>query len=346
MVRFSDIIKMKSQDIPRDGSSGGGTGNSTRSKDSLIQDRKISEKRLNDASSYTGEVIDYYEKFIKRAQNIKERVISNQGLTPSPILTDLYSIVQDNIVDELYEYAMLVPGDYDEMIIHTVDVTFIALKVGSGMGLETKILLRLGLAAFLENVGMYKIPSRILNKSGRLEVDEINQIKRHPEISYDILSQMGQGYSWLANVARQVHERMDGSGYPEGLKQDEILELASIIGLVDVYTAMIKKRVYRNKLIQTDAVKSIVEISKGLFPPRIVKSFLTQISMFPVNSYVRLNNRSVGRVISTDKSQPMKPTIELFIDGQGNEVSSRQIIHLAENPLLYIEGNASADEMT
>ncbi|MFC1864190.1 HD-GYP domain-containing protein, partial [Thermodesulfobacteriota bacterium] len=221
-----------------------------------------------------------------------------------------------------------------------------SLKVGEGMGYDTKMLLRLGLAAFLENVGMYKIPDSILKKTGKLSSDEIAVIKKHPDMSSEILSMMGEQYKWLSDVALQIHERSDGSGYPLGLKGEQISELASIIGLVDIYVAMIKKRPYRVEYMQTVAIKSIIEASKGLFPHRIIKRFLSQVTLFPINSYVRLNNKSIGKVISTDHNQPLKPTIELVYDGLGRRVTERQIIHLPENPLLYIERGVSKENLS
>ncbi|MFH1937767.1 MAG: HD domain-containing phosphohydrolase, partial [Bacteroidota bacterium] len=190
------------------------------------------------------------------------------------------------------------------------------------------------------------IPDSILSKKGNLAEEEIAFIKRHPEIGSEILRRMGERYQWLSEVALQVHERSDGSGYPKGLKGEEISELASIIGLIDVYVAMIKKRPYRDKFIQTDAIKSIIKASKGLFPSGVVKAFLNQISLFPVNTFVRLNNRAVGRVISTDKNQPLKPTIELLYDSAGHRPKRREVIRLSDTPLLYITDSVDEKELS
>jgi HD-GYP domain-containing protein (c-di-GMP phosphodiesterase class II) len=349
MVRFSDIIKIKDKE---------GEGGKTLQRERYAREDKFrlsdsqifqtKEKEPIDASPENKpglEIVTYYEKFIERAMDVRERVKADKGISPSPILSDLHYIIEQNLVDKLYEYAMSAHEDYEEMIVHTIDVTFTALKVGKGMDYDVKMFLRLGLAAFLENVGMYKIPESILKSRGKLGQEEVTLIKKHPELSRDILGQMGERYKWLADVAYQIHERYDGSGYPLGLKGDEISELASIIGLVDTYSAMIKNRPYRKRFIQTDSIKSIVGVSKGQFPPKIVKVFLNQISLFPVNSYIRLNNRSVGRVISTDKKQPLRPTIELLYDGSGNRLEKPQIIRLSENPLLYIDGNAKLDSL-
>jgi HD-GYP domain-containing protein (c-di-GMP phosphodiesterase class II) len=349
MVRFSDIVSIgdkqeKKKEISQNGLN---KDKMLLSESQILMDQDEEEPSLEPwiQDHFTPETVAYYKRFIENALEIMERVKNDQGISPSPILSILHDIINENLIDELYGYAMSLPGDFDEMVIHTVDVTFTSLKVGRGMGYDTKTLLRLGLAGFLENVGMYTIPDNILKKEGKLTRDEAYMIKQHPERSAEILSRMGEKYQWLAKIALQIHERSDGSGYPLGLKGEEITESASIIGLVDVYIAMIRKRPYRKKFVETDAIKSIIEASKRLFPQKIVKVFLNQISLFPVNSIVRLNNRSIGRVISTDRDHPLRPTIELLYDGLGNRLKERQVVSLSDTPLLYIEGSVKEDDM-
>jgi HD-GYP domain-containing protein (c-di-GMP phosphodiesterase class II) len=289
--------------------------------------------------------VAYYEKMVEKAFDVRERVLNDQVINPSPILSDLTHIIERDITDRLYEYAVSCTGDYDARIVHSVDVTFASIKVGEGMGYNRKRLLELGLAAFLENVGMYLIPESILNKADKLSESEKAKIIEHPQISAGILSRMGEQYQWLADVAFQVHERADGSGYPRGLQGSEISEFASIVGLVDLYIALIGKRPHREKFMQTEAIKLILKEVKGMFPSKVLKTFLNQISLFPIGSYVRLNNKSIGRVTSTEKNQPLRPSIELIYDGLGSKLERREIIRLIDNPLLYITDSLKESEL-
>lgn len=348
MVRFSDIINLKDgPEEEKKSPGGGGDDEKLWLSDTQIlkvkEEDVLQEKRAESQARF--EVVTYYEKFLERAMDVRDRVMDEQGISPSPILSDLHYVIEKDFSDELYEYAMSAREDYDEILIHTIDVTFTSMRIGKGMDYDTKKLLQLGLAAFLENVGMYKIPENILKKRGELEAVELEVIRKHPEDSAEILSRMGKRYQWLAETALQVHERADGSGYPKGLKGEEISELAAIIGLADTYAAMIKTRPYRKKFIQTEAVKFIIKEAKGLFPPRILKVFLNQISLFPVNTLVRLNNKSIGRVLSTDKKQPLRPTIGLLFDAKGNKMGKGEVIGLSENPLLYIVESIAENEV-
>lgn len=348
MVRFSDIITDEDKKEPTEES----TELIAEDEDLKLSDSQISrvmsdtqilKVRGEKASlappfreEWSPEVISYYKRFIERAMDIRSRVRSEQGISPSPILSDLHYILNKDLGGKLYEYAMFSPVDSDWLLVHNVHVTFIALILGQELGYDIKMLLKLGLAALLENVGMYKIPESVLEKRGSLDDKEMAMVREHPKNSYEILAQMGDRYQWLAEVAVQVHERTDGSGYPYGLKGGEIYELPSIIGLTDVYMAMITDRPYRDKIVQTDAIKQIVEEGKGEFPAKIRKVFLNRISLFPLNTYVALNNKSIGRVLSTEKEQPLRPTIELLYDSAGGKMERREVVRLSENPLLYI----------
>jgi HD-GYP domain-containing protein (c-di-GMP phosphodiesterase class II) len=282
------------------------------------------------------EVKNCYEKLIGKLADTLGRVKDFQEISPVPIFSDLQYVLDENLTEKLYEYAMLVPGDYDQLVVHNVRIAFISLIIGEGLGYDIRMLLKLGLAALLENVGLCRIPESILQKRGKLDEKEMAVIKGHPKSSYEILAEMGEKYQWLAKVALQDHERSDGSGYPYGLKGEEIFQMSSIIGLVDTYVAMISDRPHRDQLVTTDAIKFLLEEGKGLFPERILKVFLYQISLFPVNTFVRLNNKSIGRVVSKDKANPLKPRIQVLYDNAGKKMEEREVIRLSEKPLLYI----------
>lgn len=347
MVQFSEIIRTRVKN------------HQTTALEQPVQDdkvrlsdfsmREIEEKRQDSPDLLLADQVDErvkacYTELLKKATDVKNNVRGDLGISPSAILSVLYSIVKDGLIDRVYDYAISFPKDYG-LTSHIVCVTLASMKIGSGMEYDMESLLKLGLAAFLENVGMFKIPEHILNKKGALSSGEIEILKKHPLIGAQILDRMGSSFRWLPEIALQVHERADGSGYPNGLEGDEISEIASIIGLMDTYVAMIRHRPYRDKYIQTEAVKSVLEIGKGKFPPKVVKEFLNQISLFPVNTCVKLNNKSIGRVLLTDKRQPVRPVIELLYDGQGKKIDKRTIVRLSEVPLLHIVDTVDEDQL-
>lgn len=286
-----------------------------------------------------------YGRFVRTAMDVKERVSGGRGIDPAPILADLKHILEHNLVEKLYAHSMSAPEDSQEVFVHSVEVTFVSLLIGKGMGYDMKGLFELGLSAFLENVGMYTLPCAVLQKETKLDESEIERIKKHPETSYQILSRLGKEYLWLAETAIQVHERADGSGYPKGLKEGEISEKASIIGLVDTYLAMCRKRPHRDRFLKTDAIKFMLKEAKKQFPVRALKALLNEISLFPLNTYVKLNNESIGRVIGTEKNQPLRPIIDILYDNLGKRPQKSEIIRLSDNPLLYVTETVDEREL-
>jgi HD-GYP domain-containing protein (c-di-GMP phosphodiesterase class II) len=334
MVRFSEIIK-NGQEFDLGKKVNKAAEESLKKIGILNKDEEESEISVD-------EVRGCYQKLLILAFNVQSWVQNKEPIDSSLIIPVLRSIIDNGLIDSLY-YHLVFEGDKgDKLATHAIDVTLFSLKVGIGMGYDNKRLLALAMVAFLQDVGMYEIPHDILKKKGRLSEQEFRAVQRHPEIGADILSGLSDKHRWLTDMALQVHERADGSGYPKGLKENQIHEYAYIIGLVDMYSAMIKDRPYRNRIEQNRAMRDIISYGRGRFPAKIVKVFLNQVSFFPVNSFVKLNDRSVGRVIVTNPDFPLKPAVEILYDNLGSRLGESRIVDLSKRPLLYITG--SVDE--
>ncbi len=133
-------------------------------------------------------------------------------------------------------------------------------------------------AALLHDVGKIGVDDRIINKGGKLNDEEFAQIKLHPIYGSQILSQIHQSPN-LYIGARNHHERYDGKGYPDGLKGEEIPELARIIGVADAYDAMTSKRSYRDPMPQERVREEIVKGSGKQFDPQFAEIMLHQIDL-------------------------------------------------------------------
>jgi len=348
MVRFSDIIRIDSKSLSYRAPAEPAFEESKRRQGD--PELRIAQQRgpAVDSHSFekmTVEAAAIYETLVKKASEVREKVLADEAVNPAPVLSDLKRMAEQDLIDRVYEHAVCRRGDYDPHLVHNVDVTVTSMKVSQGLGYDPQRQLNLGLCAFVENVGMYKIPENILKKSEKLEDSERALIMEHPEMSSRILSRMGEEYRWVVDVALQVHERADGSGYPRGLEGPQISEFASIIGLADIYTALIRKRPNRDKLLEVEAIKFILKEAKGLFHHRILKAFLNEISLFPVNTYLRLNNKSTGRVTSTVRNQPLRPMVQLIYDGLGNKLEKKEIVRLSDNPLLYVTDYLKESEL-
>lgn len=243
-----------------------------------------------------------------------------------------------NILQDLHDLTLLSVGSKnDTYAVHGANVAINALRIGEGLGYTKREMIDLGVAALFHELGMYKLPESIKWKVGRFSEEEIAIMKTHCALARDIVLEYGNEYHDIAQILYQEHERYDGSGYPKGLKGDEIHEAAAIIGILDNYDALVNSRSYREGLLPSDAMKEIIRRCKGLFPVRIIKRLLRLLTVYPLRSYVRLNNGSIGMVKRVNTLWPLKPTVRIIHDAQGKRVTDERVIDLAANPLLYVK---------
>ncbi len=245
--------------------------------------------------------------------------------------------------DGLVVQALERSETYPNLPAHMVNVAILAVKIGQGVGYGEEDLRRLALAACLHDVGTLSIPRRILEKVGTLTPDELALIRQHPEKGFRMLQALGPEFDWLAVVALHEQEREDGSGYPQGLKGDQIHEYAKVVGLADVYESVTHTRSYQKARVPFDAVKEIMSVNRHMFPDRILKGLIQGLSTFPVGSFVRLNSKETARVVATNPAFPLRPVVEVLTDAKGERLASPRRVDLAQNSLLYITDAASSD---
>lgn len=156
---------------------------------------------------------------------------------------------------------------------HSLRVRRYALRVASVLGLGHKQRQQLSLSAKLHDIGKVGVPEAVLNKPGRLTLEEQRLVAEHPVIGERILAPIIRNPIILAAI-RGHHERMDGAGYPDGLKGTQIPELARLIAVVDCFDALTSSRAYRNALSPSQAIDVIKDGSGSQFDPEFVRAFL------------------------------------------------------------------------
>jgi len=251
----------------------------------------------------------------------------------------------DHPRDELFIMAIHLDDCFKYVIHHSVNVAIYTLKMAEDLGFSKKSKLEIAMAALLHDVGMAVIPDRILYKQEKLSQQEKKILIERPNYSYKILRSFGDGFAYLAESAAQVYERVDGSGYPRAMRGEEIHEYAQIIGLLDMYEALIHSRPQQEKLTHFTAVKEIINTCKNRFQRKHLKSLLNIFTAFPIYSFVRLNSNAIGKVIETYPDQPMRPKLKIVYDSQKRKVLTERIVALPDNPLLNIVDSVSESEI-
>lgn len=289
--------------------------------------------------------VEIYNKFTAILNTIKARVKNGREFSIEPVSDLILDVIRTpDLLRNLYQLTIAVPHNSDYNISHQVNTMVYALKIGKGFSFTEKRLHELATSALLHDVGMFLIPENITNKYEKLTSNDLNAIKQHPMIGRKILD-VFSAHPWLADVAYHHHERENGQGYPEGFRGNQISEYAKIVGIVDSYEAMTHNRPYRKALMQAFSAKELIKSKNMLFSPSVIKVFLKEISLYPLGSFVRLNNKAIGQVIGTDRTRPLRPDIKVIFDSEGNRVNEPTILRLDQNPIYYIQDSVSESEL-
>jgi len=156
---------------------------------------------------------------------------------------------------------------------HQRRVTLLASAIAREMGLSEEQVESIRVAGLMHDIGKMSVPAEILSKPSRLTEIEFNLIKAHPQVAYDILATIE--FPWpVAQIVLQHHERMDGSGYPQGLKAEEIMIEARILSVADVVEAMASHRPYRPALGIDKALEEIMQNKGALYDSEVVDACL------------------------------------------------------------------------
>jgi HD-GYP domain-containing protein (c-di-GMP phosphodiesterase class II) len=160
---------------------------------------------------------------------------------------------------------------------HAERLVTLSRKVGLSLNLSQSEIDNLELLATLHDIGKVGVADQILNKPGKLNNEEWDEMKKHPEIGYRIATSTPELTS-IANYILSHHERWDGSGYPQNIAGNQIPLLSRIIAIIDAYDAMTQDRPYRKAIANKDAINEIIKNKGTQFDPEIVEIFIKNIN--------------------------------------------------------------------
>ncbi len=167
-----------------------------------------------------------------------------------------------------------------------------------------------GIGGFLHDIGKMKVPSHILNKPGKLDEREFAIMKNHVQEGRTILENT-RGISPISiKIAAEHHEHFDGSGYPLGLKGDEISQFGQMAAIVDFYDALTSQRVYHDGTEPTAVLKQLLEKSDRHFAKTLVHSFIRTVGIYPVGTLVKLENDDLAVVVEQHHEDLLHPKVK------------------------------------
>ena len=217
----------------------------------------------------------------------------------------------------------------DYLYRHSISCSIWAVAVGRQIGLPKHDLKNLAMGGLLFDVGKIRLPAALLTKTNRITTEERKLLDLH--IQEGLKSLAGSKVDPdVMDIIRHHHERHDGSGYPHGLKGNQIPILARIISIVDCYDAMTSERHFAKASSPSIVTRKLYAWRDKLFQGELVEEFIQAVGMYPAGTLVQLSTGEVGIVTAVAKTQRLRPQILLLLDKNKKRISDLVPIDLAE----------------
>ena len=340
----------------------------------------INEVFMEDNTSLDMEVSADFDKFLREYKvfkkiylNVIKKVRNNLGGYKNnnlvnmnelnEILDEVLDIVNRNLSSVLQLLNLTGLPRADEYYIRSLNVSLISMIIGRAMKFSENRVKKLGIGAILYDIGLVKVPDKILEKIGKFTPEEYTEIKKHTVYGYKILKTSFRFEEDLAMISLMHHEYYNGKGYPRGLSGNQINLYSRIIAIAHAVEKMLKpiriassnaklkdskstfslmlEKSNENKKKDVslyDAVKEIIHGANTKYDPNISKTFVSIFTVYPIGSIVLLNDKRKGFVFATNPNFPIRPIIKIVSNENGEFIDDGETINLLETNQLFIAG--------
>ncbi len=211
--------------------------------------------------------------------------------------------------------------------MHSVAVCALMVALAKRMGMPDDQVREAGVAGLMHDIGKMLIAPAVLNKPGRLTRGEYELMKAHPELGVKILMKTQPVAASVIDVCLHHHEKVDGSGYPHGLKGDQISIFARMGAVCDVYDAITSDRPYKKGWGVAHSIREMASW-KGHFDDVVFQSFVKTVGIYPIGTLVRLESGRLGVVVEQGQASLLKPKVKVFMSARTGKTFAAQVIDL------------------
>ncbi len=245
------------------------------------------------------------------------------------IASDLMEAISNNDAIAIDIGALKTSDEYT--FKHSVDVATISMIIAKKMQLSKKEIYEIGVSGLLHDLGKTQVPPEILNKPAKLDHDEFEIMKQHSIFGYRMIKDQPAYNEEIKLAVLQHHEKINGQGYPLGVRDINICPYAKILSVSDIYDALVTERPYKSAYSQRDAVEIIMSMTAEL-DYTAMKAFLESAILYPVDSLVELSNGEKARVVKNHPHYILRPTVVGVESGRvynlGDDINCANIIIL------------------
>ena len=228
----------------------------------------------------------------------------------------------------LISLARLKTAD-DYTYMHSVAVCAMMVGLAKQMGLDEQQTRLAGMAGLMHDLGKALMPMEVLNKPGKLTDAEFRIIKGHPTEGHRMLLTGRDANPVVLDVCLHHHEKTDGSGYPEGLKTDQISLFAKMGAVCDVYDAITSNRPYKLGWDPAESLRKMAEWANGHFDGQVFQAFVKSLGIYPIGSLVKLTSGRLGVVVEQTGKSLTTPCVKVFFSTKSNLRVVPEVIDLS-----------------
>lgn len=280
-----------------------------------------------------------FEKVKKAKRDQASYVLDQQSKVIGLIVEDIMNAIinSDDVLMVLTDAYL-----YDKYIYqHSFQVALYSIAIAKEMGYSYEDIRLIGIGAILHDVGKLLISPDILLKPSNLTNEEYEEMKNHARYGFDLLRNLHSVSLLIAHCAFQHHERIDGSGYPRGLVNNEIHPFAKIIAVADVFDALTSNRIYRRKMLPSEAIAIIDKGDDKQFDAKVMESFRRSVVHYANGTIVLLTDGRRGIVSKQNLVDVTRPWVRI-IQENSKMLDATYEICLSDYPSVDIE-NIDAD---
>lgn len=274
-------------------------------------------------------------KIHSQAKSIMTGVLSDVKFG-KPLETEHFDDLADGMIDSVIRnhnaLACLgrIRAKDNYLMEHSINLAVLMGIFAKAMKIDRETMHQAMVGALLHDIGKIMVPDAILHKPGKLDVSEFEKMKQHVVFSRELLKKTPGISPLTVNVAAQHHERIDGSGYPEGLTGCQICREGKMVAITDVYDAITADRCYHKGLAPTAALKKLLEWSGTHLEESLVHTFIRSMGIYPVGSLVLLDSGRLAVVIEASEKDQTRPIVKIIYHTRLNQYIPLDVIDLSK----------------